>query len=403
VSALELLRFAAGALRGHRLRTILSVLGVAIGVASVMVLTSLGEGARGYITGEFMSLGSNLLIVLPGKTETEAEAPIFSQAPHDLTLADMEDFVRRSPRVRRAAPILLGTAFAAHGERRREVSVIGTTAEMLPIRRMSMAIGRFLPEGELERGARVCVIGTKIKQELFPDENPLGTVLHVGGERFKVIGVMAPRGVSLGFDLDDMVEMPVSAAMSLFDRTTLFRIFVEARSHDELDAAAKDIVGVLKERHEGVEDVTVIKQDSLLSAFGKILSVLTGALAAIAAVSLGVAGIGIMNVMLVSVNERTGEIGLLKALGAGSRQILGAFLLEASVLSTIGGALGVLGGYALAALIRYHWPVLPAVPPGWAVVSALVVAVGVGLAFGALPARRASRLDPVAALAKRGA
>jgi putative ABC transport system permease protein len=149
--------------------------------------------------------------------------------------------------------------------------------------------------------------------------------------------------------------------------------------------------------------VTVIKQDSVLAAFGKILSVLTGALAAIAAVSLGVAGIGIMNVMLVSVNERTGEIGLLKALGAGSRQILGAFLLEASVLSTIGGALGVVGGYALAALIRFRWPVLPAVPPTWAVVSAIVVAVGVGLAFGALPARRASRLEPVAALAKRGA
>jgi putative ABC transport system permease protein len=403
VSLVELLRFATGALRGHRLRTILSVLGVAIGVASVMVLTSLGEGAREYITGEFKSLGSNLLIVLPGKTETEGEAPIFSQAPHDLTLADMEAVTRRSPRVRRAAPILLGTAFASHGERRREVSVIGTTSEMLPIRRMSMSIGRFLPEGELERGARVCVIGTKIKQELFPEENPLGTVLHVGGERFKVIGVMAPRGVSLGFDLDDMVEIPVSAAMALFDRTTLFRIFIEARSHDELDATARDVIGILKERHEGVEDITVIKQDSLLAAFGKILSVLTGALAAIAAISLGVAGIGIMNVMLVSVNERTGEIGLLKALGAGSRQILGAFLLEASVLSSIGGALGVVGGYALAALIRFHWPVLPAEPPNWAVASALVVAVGVGLAFGALPARRASRLDPVAALAKKGA
>ena len=400
MSPLDGLRYAAGSVRGHALRTTLSVLGVAIGVSSVMVLTSLGEGARAYITGEFMSLGSNLLIVVPGKTETEKEAPIISQAPHDLTLQDADAIARRSPYARRVAPLLLGNAAVGFGDRRRVVNVIGTTGEMLRIRRLEMMIGRFLPEGNLDRGARVGVIGSKIESELFGGENPLGAVLRVGDERYKVIGVMAPKGTSLGFDMDDLVQIPVSSAMALFNKTTLFRIMIEVRSRDELEPAVADVKHILEERHDDVEDFTIIRQDSLVSAFGQILRALTAALAAIAAISLGVAGIGIMNVMLVSVSERTGEIGLLKALGAENRQILMAFITEASLLSSLGGVVGVIGGYALTGLVRSLWPVLPAHVPSWAVVSAVVVAVGVGLAFGALPARRAARMDPILALAR---
>jgi len=401
MSLLDLLRFATAALRGHRLRTTLSVIGVAIGISSVMVLTSLGQGARSFVAGEFQSLGSNLLIVVPGRTETEGEAPLFSKAPHDLTLQDAEAILRRSPRIRRVAPIVFGTAMASTAERRRDVTVIGTTGEFLRIRQIRMFVGRFLPEGEAERSARVCVIGSKVLQELFGGENPLGTVLRIGAERFKVIGVMAPRGVSIGIDLDNVVQIPVSAALSLYDRSSLFRIFAEVRTHEELEAAAADVVAILRERHDGVDDVTVIRQDTVLAAFEQILVVLTAVLAAIAAISLAVAGVGIMNVMLVSVTERTGEIGLLKALGAGRRQILAAFLAEASLLSSLGGAVGMAGGYSLAALIRLLWPALPAHPPGWAVASAVAVAIGVGLAFGALPALRAARLDPVVALARR--
>jgi len=402
VSALDLLRFAAAAMRGHRLRTVLSVIGVAIGIASVMVLTSLGEGARAYVTGEFMSLGSNLLIIVPGRTETEGEAPIFSQAPHDLTLEDAEAILRHSPRIRRAAPLLLGSAMAAHGEKRREVTVFGTTGEMLTIRQMKMSIGRFLPEGDIERSARVCVIGTKIQTELFDGGNPLGAILRVGGERYKVIGVLAARGVSLGFDMDEVVEIPVSSAMALFNKTSLFRIIAEIRSHEELSAAEADVRAILRERHDGVEDFTLIKQDTIVAAFGKILGVLTAALAAIGAISLAVAGIGIMNVMLVSVSERTAEIGLLKALGADRRQILAAFLTEASLLSTVGGILGIVSGSALTALTRHLWPAFPAQAPAWATAAALVVSLGVGVAFGALPARRAARCDPVLSLARSG-
>ncbi len=402
MSFFDLLRYAAASLRGHRLRTALSVLGVGIGIASVMVLTSLGEGARAFVSGEFMSIGSNLLIVVPGKTETEGEAPIFSQAPHDLTLDDAQAVLRHCVRARRVAPALLGSAIAAHDGKQREVNVFGTTGEMLAIRQMKMQAGRYLPSGEMERSARVCVIGSKLVQELYGGANPLGTVLRVGQERFKVIGVLAPRGTSLGFDMDEVVEIPVGAAMALFDKTTLFRILVEVRSHEEIDAAAVEVTAVLKERHDGVEDVTIIKQDSVVKAFDQILTVLTAALAGIAAVSLGVAGIGIMNVMLVSVSERTSEIGLLKALGAGRGQILAAFVAEAALLSSFGGVLGVAGGYGITALTRTVWPALPAHAPSWAVVAAVVVAIGMGLVFGALPARRAGALDPVAALARHG-
>ena len=403
MSTADLLRFSTRSLRGHRLRSVLSIAGVAIGVASVMLLTSLGEGARRFITGEFAALGSNLIIVVPGKSETEGEAPIFSEAAHDLTLADAEALLRRSPRIARVAPISLGTATAAYGGRMRDVTVVGTTAEFQLIRKLQVAVGRYLPEEEVDRGARVSVIGAKIQRELFAGENPLGEILRIGEERYKVIGVNAPRGMSIGMDLDEVVYIPVSAALRLFDRRSLFRIFVEVRANDQLDAAAADIVSILKERHDGAEDVTIIRQDSVLSSLAKILNVLTAALAAIAAISLAVAGIGIMNVMLVSVTERTAEIGLLRAVGAGRIQILELFLVEASLLSCGGGALGILAGYGLAAVVREIWPALPAYPPTWAVVAGAIVAIGVGLGFGAVPARRAAGLDPKLALGRRRA
>ena len=289
----------------------------------------------------------------------------------------------------------------AYGERRREVAVFGTTAEMRKIRGIELSIGRFLPEGNLDRSARVCVIGSKIQRELFADENPLGAVVRVGQERYKVIGVLAPRGMSLGFDFDDVIEIPVRSAMGLFDRSSLFRILLEVRAHDELDAAAADIRSILKERHDDTEDVTIIKQDSMVQAFGKILGVLTAALAAIAAVSLGVAGIGIMNVMLVSVTERTGEIGLLKALGAEGGQIPGPFSRRRPCSRPRAARSASRGGYALAGIARGLGR--PAGhPPSWAVAAAITVAVAVGLVFGAVPASRAARLDPVMALARRG-
>lgn len=392
--------FSAGALVGHRLRSGLSLLGVAIGVASVVLLTSLGEGARLYVTGEFANLGSNLLIITPGKTETTGMAPMISQAPHDLTLDDMEAILRKVPQVRLAAPLVIGGVAVAYGDRRRDVTVAGTTPEFQDVRKIRIGVGRYIPRGDVARGAPVCVLGAKVQKELFGSANPLGEAVRIGNERYRVIGVLAPRGVSVGMDLDEMVHIPVIRAMRMFNRTSLFRILVEAHSHEQIQAARQAALQVLRERHRE-EDVTILTQDSVVATFSKILALLTAALAGIAAISLTVAGVGIMNVMLVSVSERRSEIGLLKALGATGRQVVTVFLTEAAMLSTAGGAAGLAVAFASTRLFTAVYPGFPIHPPGWAVAAAVAVSASVGLAFGALPARRAARLDPVLALTRR--
>ena len=397
----DLVRFAFGGLRGHRLRAALSLLGVAIGVASVIVLTSLGEGAREFVTGEFMSLGTNLLIVLPGKTTTSGMVPAVGGTTHDLTLADVEAVRRRVRQVRYLAPIGIGTAPVKWGGRSRDAMVFGTTWEMQPVRRFRVATGRYLPAGEAERGESVCVLGSKIRTELFGAASPVGEMLRIGDERYRVVGVMEPRGRGLGFDFDEVVHIPISRSMKMFNRRSVFRVLVEIASRDEIPAAKDAVLAVLRERHDGEEDVTVLTQDAVVSTFGKILDALTAALAGIAAISLSVAGILIMNVMLVSVAERTREIGLLKAVGAGPPQILAVFLFEAAMLSTSGGVAGLLAGLGAARVFSTVYPDFPVSPPAWAVGAALAVSLVVGLLFGALPARRASRLDPVAALSRR--
>ena len=397
----DLFAFSIGALRGHRLRAGLSLLGVAIGIASVVLLTSLGEGARSYVTGEFTALGSNLLIVLPGRTETTGMAPLVSVAPHDLTLGDVEAIARRVRQVRRVAPLSFGAAPAAVGSRRRDVAVAGTTSEFQGVRHVRIGVGRYLPAGKTEQGGRVCVIGAKLQKELFAGENPLGEILRLGEERFRVIGVMAPRGVSIGMDLDEVVHIPVARALKLFNRSGLFRMLIEVDSHEEVPAAKQAVIEVLRSRHEGKEDFTILTQDSVLSTLGRIFTLLTAALAGIAAISLTVAGVGIMNVMLVSVSERTREIGLLKALGVTSRQVVAVFLLEAAILSAAGGAVGLAAAFAATRAFTAVVPGFPIEPPAWAVVAAGLVSISVGVLFGTLPARRAARLDPVAALARR--
>jgi putative ABC transport system permease protein len=286
------------------------------------------------------------------------------------------------------------------GDRGRDVPVLGTTAEFLAVRRLVVGSGDFLPAGDPAQGGSVIVIGTKVAAELFSDGNALGQVVRVGQWRFRVIGVLAPRGRSLGLDLDDMVMVPVQTAMRIFNRRSLFRILIDVRLRGEMNAARDDVLALLIDRHRA-DDVTVITQDALLSAFSAILNALTLALAGIASVSLVVAGVGIMNVMLVSVTERRAEIGLLKAVGAADGQVLAAFLAEAVLLSFTGGAVGILLGASAVRLFVSFYPTFPATPPAWAIAAAVAVSLLVGVVFGVWPARRATRLDPVAALVGR--
>lgn len=401
MTAVEMARFSWGSLRGHRLRSGLTLLGVAIGVAAVILLTALGEGARRYVTGEFLSLGSNLIIVLPGRTETSGNAPIVGGTQRDLTLQDAQAILRHCPLVRRLAPLSLGSAQVGFGDRRREVTVLGSTPELLEVRHLALGVGRFLPAIDVDRAAPMAVIGRTVQSELFGSENPLGRPVRIGDRRFRVVGVLAPKGHSLGLNMDEVVIVPVASGMQLFNQTSLFRILIEVGAHEEIARAREEVLAILTARHENVEDVTVLTQDAVLSTFDRILGALTLALAGIAAISLSVAGIGIMNVMLVAVSERTPEIGLLKALGATPGAILRVFLVEAAMLSLSGGLLGLLVGYAGAGTMVRVFPDLPASPPVWAVGAALLMSLGAGVLFGVLPARRAARLDPVAALAGR--
>ena len=400
MTAADLLRFCLRALSSHRLRTGLSLLGMVIGVAAVITLTALGEGARVYVVDQFASIGSNLLIVVPGKTETTGIPGVAMAAAHDLTLEDTQAIVRRVPEVVRVAPIVVGTESVAHEGRHRQVAVVGTTHEFLEVRKLHVARGIFLPAEEMRRGRPVAVLGEKAARELFPGEEAVGQVVRIAGWRMRVIGVLASRGTQLGLDVDDIVVVPVASAMRMFDRRSLFRIFVEVGAAGQLDPAKAKVTRLLAERHRE-EDVTVLTQDSVVATFSQILAALTLALGAIAAVSLSVAGIGIMNVMLVSVSERTREVGLLRALGAGRRQVLTVFLVESVLLSAAGGLLGLIAGWGAVKVMVRVFPALPASPPMWAVISAVGLSLAVGALFGWLPARRAAGLDPVAALAGR--
>lgn len=399
MSTVDLLRFATGALTGARLRSLLSLFGVSIGVAAVVILTALGEGARRYVVDQFSTLGTNLLAVVPGRTETTGMLPGVIGTPNDLTLDDALAVSRGVAQARLVAPIAMGTDVVSHGELQRQVAVIGTNRQYLEVRDLKLGYGSFLPAGELDRGAAIVVLGHAVARELFPVSEPVGSIVRVGEFRMRVIGVLAPTGTQLGVNLDELVMVPTATAMRMFDKRSLFRLLVKVNAYDDIETAREAVRQLLLERH-GEEDFTVQTEEALASTFSSILSALTFALAGIAAVSLSVAGLGIMNVMLVATSERTPEIGLLRALGAGRRQILSAFLIEAVLLAGCGGVLGlVLGGLAVRLMVGL-FPALPAVPPLWAVISAFTVSLLVGAVFGLLPARRAADLDPVEALAK---
>jgi len=400
MTPLDTLRFASRAATGYPLRTALMVLAMSIGVAAVVVLTALGDGARRYVVNEFASLGSNLVIVLPGRSETGGFNPAnaITETPRDLTVEDAQALTR-APAVLRTAPLTVGTSEATYGGKLRDITVVGASADYLKLRRMDLAQGRFLPAEE--PNAAVAVIGAKIQSDLFGIESAIGHILRIGDRRFRVIGVLGQSGQGLGMNADEIVILPVAMAQAMFNTNTLFRILVEAKNRALIEEAKAQSLEILKARHDGEEDVTVITQDAVLATFDRILGTLTYGVAGIAAISLAVAGILVMNVMLVAVTQRTGEIGLLKALGAEGAAIRNAFLAEAALLSATGALVGYLLGQAGAFALRTVMPTLPAYPPDWAVIAALATALVTGLLFGVMPARRAARLDAVQALSKR--
>lgn len=402
MSPVDTLRFATRAALGYPQRTALMMLAMSIGVAAVVMLTALGDGARRFVVEEFAALGANLLIVLPGRSETGGVNPgsFVSSTPRDLTTDDAASLLRL-PQVKRVTPLAMGSAEISFGGRLREVMVLGTSADYVDIRGFGVARGQFLPREDFRRASAVAVIGETIRAELFGNQNAIGRMIRLGDRRLRVIGVMGPAGRGLGMNSDELVLVPVATAQAMFDTNSLFRIMIETRDRESLLPAQREVEKLLGARRQGELDFTVITQDAVLGTFDRILGALTLGVAGIAAISLAVAGILVMNVMLVAVTQRTGEIGLLKALGASSRAIRLAFLAEAALLSLAGALAGFVLGHAGAWAIRLAFPTLPAWPPDWAVSAALGTALTTGLLFGVMPARRAAALDPVQALTKR--
>lgn len=389
-------------LRRHVLRTFLLLLSVAVGVGAVVVLTSLGESARSYVMDEFSSLGTSLLSVTPGRSETSGMGPssFVGSTPRDLTLGDAQA-MQRSAAVKRIAPMVIGEAALSRGGKVRQVPVIGATADLLELRKWKMGAGRFLPEGDIDRAPAVVVLGDKVRRELFGPQSAIGDFVRVGDRRFRVVGILETEGRSLGTDVEEIAVLPVARAMEVFDIAGLFRIMVEARSREWLDRAAEDIRVIVKDRHQGEEDVTIVRQDAVVKTFDRILQALTWTVGGIASVSLLVAGVLLMNVMLVSVSQRTDEIGLLKAIGASRQRILGLFLLESGGLALLGALLGLALGFVGNIGIGHFVPDIVLRPPLWTLVATPIFSVVAGILFGLMPARRAAELDAIDALMGR--
>lgn len=392
----DLVNLTGGAIRAQRLRSLLTGLGIAVGIAAVVLLTAIGAGVQRFVIHEFTQFGTNLIAVSPGKTETFGVSGAVISSTRPLSLDDA-DALRRLPQVRAVVPFVQGNAEVEAGGRQRRTTVFGTGAAVPEVWQIAPALGRFLPDDEPRRARAFAVLGSKLHAELFPSGSPLGQRIRVGGETYRIIGSMAPKGQLLGFDLDDTVYIPIGRAMAMFDRDSLMEVDVLYAADADAGALAEAIRQRLVARH-GHEDFTIVTQDQMLDVLGSVLDVLTLAVGALGAISLLVGGIGILTIMTISVTERTAEIGLLRALGAQRRQVIGLFLGEAVVLATLGGMAGLIAGAGGAWLIGYAVPGLPTRVAWDYAVLALLSAMAIGLLAGVVPAARAARLDPVDAL-----
>jgi putative ABC transport system permease protein len=387
--------FTLGAIGAHRVRSLLTVTGIAIGVAAVVLLTAIGEGVHRFVLAEFSQFGTNLIAVYPGKTSTLGLSGALISTVRPLSMRDA-GALKRLPDVEAVVPMVQGNAAVEAGARSRRTTIFGVGAAVPEVWRMRPAIGRFLPEDEGQARA-YAVLGTKVQRELFGDVPSLGARVRIGGEPYRVLGVMEPKGQMLGFDLDDSVFIPVSRALALFNREGLMELDLLYFAGASSASVASQVRELLKRRH-GAEDFTIITQDQMLNVLGSVMDVLTATVGSLGGISLAVGGIGILTIMTIAVRERRREIGLLRALGAARRQILLLFLSEAVALAVLGGIAGFAVGAGGAWLIGRAVPALPTHTAWDFVLVAEVVAALIGLAAGVLPALHAARLDPVAAL-----
>ena len=392
----DALQLAIRAITAQRLRSFLTLLGIAVGIASVILLTSIGEGIHRFVLGEFTQFGTNVITVAPGKTKTGGTPSGLPSSARPLSLDDAKS-LERLPHVVAVTPNVRGNAEVEGNGRTRRTLIYGVNSKLPQIFRSTLQSGQFLPADDEGSARAFVVLGSKLKAELFGSDNPLGQRLRVGGLHFRIIGVLAPKGQFLGIDLDDTAFVPTARAQELFNREGVDEINIAAEEGIPSALVASRVKAQFIERH-GREDFTIVTQEDMLKTLSNILDVLTMAVGALGGISLLVGGVGIVTIMTIAVTERTGEIGLLVALGAPRRTILALFLGEAVALSALGGIFGLVLGFGLAQLIHFALPGLPVHTPLSFVFLAEGIAIAIGLAAGVLPARNAARLDPVEAL-----
>lgn len=387
---------ALSAVRSQRLRSFLTTLGIAVGIASVVLLTAIGEGIHRFVLAEFTQFGTHLLSVSPGRTTTHGLPGAVISNVRPLSLSDSEA-LRHIPQVLGVVPVVQGNAAVEVGNRSRRATLFGVGSQAPEVWQFKVALGQFLPADDPINPRAFVVLGSKVRSELFGHVSPLGEIVRIGGFRYRVIGVMESKGQLLGFDLDDAIYLPTARAMEVFNRESLMEIDVLYATDANPDTIADRIKQVIKARH-GADDITIVTQEEMLKTLNTILNALTLAVGAIGSISLLVGGIGILTIMTIAVTERTDEIGLLRALGAERRQIQWLFLSEAVTLGMIGGLAGMLIGVGGSLFLHWLIPALPTHISTFYLILAELVAVGIGLLAGLLPARRAARLDPIEAL-----
>ena len=392
----DLLTFVSKSVLSHRLRSSLTSLGIGIGVAAVVLLTSIGEGLHEFMLAQFTQFGTNIVAINPGKSTTFGTPTGVFNTQRPLTIDDAEA-LKRVPFVENTVPVVQGNASVKGNGRERRTLISGVGPEWPVVASFNTALGEFLPFDDPRAPRALAVLGSKLREELFAGKNPLGELIRIGGDRYRVIGVMESKGTILGFDLDDAVYIPAARALELFNRESLLEIDIVYSSAASADEVVAGIERMLIARHGG-EDFTITTQQQMLDVLGSVLTVVTFAVGALGSISLLVGGVGIFTIMTIAVRERTTEIGLLRALGALRRQIRDVFIGESILLAAFGGLGGLLLGATLVQLLRLAFPTLPLSLSLPYIVAAEVVAVVIGLAAGVLPAHKAAAMDPVEAL-----